>query len=120
MDMTDNDDKLLKSFFSEYGVSDVADNGFSSRVMRSLPEGVHLYRIDKMLHIACLVATVVLLFFLGGLASLKTAVGNVVADALGMLVSVPYPSTSFVLVFVAIVAVWGVLVLDTEEMRRFV
>ncbi len=120
MVMTDNDDKLLASFFSEYGVGDIADNGFSARVMRSLPEGVRLYRIDIALRVVCLVATAVLLFFFGGLASLKTALGNVIADAFSMLVSVPYTATSPLLVSVAIVAMCAVIVFDTADMRRFV
>lgn len=36
MDMTENNDKLLESFFAE-SRQEVADNGFSRRVMRSLP-----------------------------------------------------------------------------------
>ncbi len=120
MVMTDNDDKLIKSFFSEYGVGDIADNGFSSRVMRSLPEGVRLYRIDMALRLVCFAATVVLLLFFGGLASLKVAVGNVIADAFSMLVSVSYSSISPLLVSVAIVVMCGVIVFDSAEMRRFV
>lgn len=118
--MTDNDDKLLKSFFSEYGVGDIADNGFSSRVMRSLPEGVRLYRIDIALRLVCLVATAILLLFFGGLTSLKVAVGNLIADAFSMLVSVSNSSTSPLLVSVAIVVLCGVIVFDSAEMRRFV
>jgi len=34
---TNKNDKLLKDFFSEYK-QDIADNGFTQRVMRSLPE----------------------------------------------------------------------------------
>lgn len=34
--MTENDDKLLESFFAEER-QEVADNGFTRRVMRSLP-----------------------------------------------------------------------------------
>ena len=120
MVMTDNDDKLLKRFFSEYGVGDIADNGFSSRVMRSIPEGVHLYRIDIALRIVCLAATIVLLFFFSGLSSLRVAVGNVIADAFGMLVSVNYAETSPLLVYMVIVALCAVIVFDTEEMRRLV
>ena len=84
MVMTDNDDKLLKRFFSEYGVGDIADNGFSSRVMRSIPEGVHLYRIDIALRIVCLAATIVLLFFFSGLSSLRVEECNDIADAICM------------------------------------
>lgn len=38
MDMTNNDDKLLEKFFSEAARTEIADGGFSRRVMRSLPD----------------------------------------------------------------------------------
>jgi hypothetical protein len=34
---TNNNDKMLKDFFSE-GKKEIADNGFTQRVMRNLPE----------------------------------------------------------------------------------
>lgn len=42
MDMTENNDKLLKSFFAGQR-QEVADNGFTRRVMRSLP-----YRSNRL------------------------------------------------------------------------
>ena len=36
--MMENDDKLLTSFFAEHR-QEIADNGFSRRVLRHLPDG---------------------------------------------------------------------------------
>ena len=40
--MMENDDKLLTSFFAEHR-QEIADNGFSRRVLRHLPDSILLY-----------------------------------------------------------------------------
>ena len=37
MDMTDNENILLESFFKEAAQQQIEDNGFTERVMESLP-----------------------------------------------------------------------------------
>lgn len=65
--MTEMDDKLLKDFFSEHK-QEIADNGFSRKVMKSLPD-----RNLRLLNIwtTCCGALAVILFFgLGGLQAI--------------------------------------------------
>lgn len=58
--MTEINDKLLKQFFSE-NKPEIADNGFSRRVMRNLPEdkGNKVYTIWS----ACCVMVALIVFF---------------------------------------------------------
>ena len=41
MDMTEDNDLLLKQFFSEAAQQTIDDNGFTERVMQSLPQTSH-------------------------------------------------------------------------------
>lgn len=62
--MTEDTDKLLKTFFAE-NRQEIADNGFSRRVMRRLPNGLnHLASLWTGL---CFVLAVVLFVCMDGL-----------------------------------------------------
>jgi hypothetical protein len=71
--MTEMDDKLLKRFFSEHK-QEIEDNGFSRRVMKSLPD--HSLRISNVWTTCCGVLSVILFFALGGLQ----AIGDVLRE----------------------------------------
>ena len=63
--MTEIDnDKLLKDFFAE-NKREIADNGFSRRVMRNLPGRNH--RLIQIWGMVCTVLCVILFFAFGGL-----------------------------------------------------
>ncbi len=72
--MIDNDDKLLMDFLSERKPS-VPDDGFSHRVMRSLPD--RAYRLSRLWMYVCIVAGV-------ALAVAGNAVGQLAAVAIDM------------------------------------
>lgn len=62
--MTEVDDKLLKQFFSEQK-QDIADNGFSTRVMARLPNRTS--KLASILISICMILTVILFFVLDGI-----------------------------------------------------
>lgn len=76
--MIDNDDKLLMDFLSERKPS-VPDDGFSHRVMRSLPD--RAYRLSRLWMYVCIVAGVVM-------AVAGNAVGHLVAVAIDVTANV--------------------------------
>lgn len=62
--MTENDDKLIISFFAA-NRQEIADNGFTRGVMRRLPDRTH--RISQMWVTFCFTLALVLFFVLNGL-----------------------------------------------------
>lgn len=61
--MMENDDKLLKQFFSE-NKQEIADNGFSRRVMHRLPS--HSKRIYRIWDFCCFAVAAALFVALDG------------------------------------------------------
>ena len=60
--MTEYEDKRIVSFFEEYARKEIADDGFSQRVMRSLPSHDYVYkqRLNRIWTAVCALAAVVL------------------------------------------------------------
>ena len=61
--MMENDDKLLTSFFAEHR-QEIADNGFSRRVLRHLPDRSH--HLAQMWTACCFTLALVLFVALDG------------------------------------------------------
>ena len=74
--MTDNENKLLESFFKQAGQQQIEDNGFTERVMMSLPESKQerAHRLSMLWTVFCVALSVVLFFAFGGWESLKDSV----------------------------------------------
>ena len=75
MDMIDNDDLLVKAFFEEH-THEIADHGFSKRVMRHLPDRSR--RLNRIWTIVCCVLGIVFFVAVRG--------WHVMADALSVCV----------------------------------
>lgn len=76
MDMTNDNDQLLQQFFSEAARQEIADNGFSRRVMSRLPSRINWF---TRIWTACCVLIAVVLFYVSNgwellLASLEVLV----------------------------------------------
>ena len=73
--MTDNNDLLIKKFFKQAAQQQIEDNGFTERVMDSLPELAveKSQRLTRLWTIFCVVVSVALFFVLGGWESLKVS-----------------------------------------------
>lgn len=63
--MTEMNDKLLKQFFSQ-NKQEIADNGFSHRVMRNLP-GRQENTLSRIWSACCVAIALILFFALDGL-----------------------------------------------------
>lgn len=79
------DEELLQRFFADSARMDIADDGFTDRLMRRLPEEVdtrcyHLYRLWTAAMIAVCVAV---FFFVNGFQLLKLRVCGAVGGFLG-------------------------------------
>ena len=61
MDMEDNKDILLNNLFAEAAKTEIADNGFSRKVMRRLPSRAE--RMSRIWTCVCTMAAVVLLTY---------------------------------------------------------
>ncbi|MBQ2950779.1 MAG: DUF5056 domain-containing protein [Prevotella sp.] len=58
--MADNDNIIVERFFSEMSQTEIVDNGFSHRVMRSIPSRTE--RLARMWTILCIAVSVALFF----------------------------------------------------------
>ena len=69
MDMTDKDNILLEDFFKQAAQQQVEDNGFTERVMLSLPDyqAEKTHRLSLLWTWFCILLGVVLFFAFGGL-----------------------------------------------------
>lgn len=67
--MKDKNDLLIASFFEQYGQKDIADNGFSQRVMSRLPrrEWSLAKRMNTIWTCICGVAAIVLFILVDGI-----------------------------------------------------
>ena len=66
--MTDRDDMMLESFFKQAAQQQIEDNGFTERVMQSLPKQKLLTarRLSQLWTLFCVVVGVGLFFVFGG------------------------------------------------------
>ncbi len=62
--MMETDDKLIREFFGDHK-QEIADNGFSRRVMHHLPDRQH--KLARMRTICATIAVTILFFAFGGL-----------------------------------------------------
>ena len=76
MDMTDKDNVLIEQFFKQAAAQQIEDNGFTKRVMESLPESQveKAHRLSLLWTVFCVVMSVVLFFVFGGWQALKASI----------------------------------------------
>ena len=76
MDMTDKDNVLIEQFFKQAAEQQIEDNGFTKRVMESLPESQveKAHRLSLLWTVFCVVMSVVLFFIFGGWQALKASI----------------------------------------------
>ncbi len=109
-----NDDVMLTQFFAEQRQK-IADNGFSDRVMRQLPQRAK--RFNRVWTAVCAAAAVAFFVLFNGLDELRVLGGNMVGDASGYLSSIDFSSTSPIIT-VAGMAVLGVVACCNLSLTR--
>lgn len=72
--MTETDDKLIREFFTSQK-KEIADNGFSRRVMRSLP--CHTSRLMMLWSLFVTLVTVILFFAFNGLQAVISTLRDI-------------------------------------------
>ena len=74
--MTDKDNLLIEDFFKQAAQQQIEDNGFTERVMQSLPESQQekAHRLSMLWTVFCVALSVVLFFAFGGLEALKASI----------------------------------------------
>lgn len=79
------DEALLQRFFADSARMDIADDGFTDRLMRRLPEEVdaRCYRLYRLWTAAMAVVCVAVFFFVNGFQMLKLRVCGAVGGFLG-------------------------------------
>ena len=84
MDMTDNDNKLIERLFEEASRQQIADDGFTERVMAALPDNsaTRVRRLSRLWTWFCLLTGGVLFFLLDGWAVLKATLLAILSTGL--------------------------------------
>lgn len=79
------DEELLQRFFADSARMDIADDGFTDRLMRRLPEEVDVrcYRLYRLWTAAMVAVCVAVFFFVNGFQLLKLRVCGAVSGFLG-------------------------------------
>ena len=80
MDMIDNDDKLITQFMTEHSPQ-VADMGFTRRVMRHLPQRTN--RLNRYWTLFCLAVGVLAVVLTGAVSRLGSLLAGVMGDVVG-------------------------------------
>lgn len=117
--MTEYEDKRILSFFEEYARKEIADDGFSQRVMRSLPSHDYVYkqRLNRIWTAMCALAAVVLFVRADGFAVLKGIAADFVVDAFTSTMSIDVSGVSLLMVVMTLltfvyVAIYNILTSD--------
>ena len=68
MAMTDKDNMMIEDFFKQAAQQQIEDNGFTERVMQSLPDrkGQAVRRLSQLWTLFCIAVAGVLFFMFGG------------------------------------------------------
>lgn len=79
--VTADDEQMLQSFFADCSL-DIADDGFSERVMSSLPGGVTYHRLAHIWKIACIMIGISIVLYCQVLTNLLDTLYLIRIDAM--------------------------------------
>lgn len=112
--MKNNDDILLKQFFDQHK-QQIADNGFSEKVMQRIPQ--QSARPYIIWQIVCVCLGVVLFLTCGGIASLRAFGQDMFANIMSYLISIDLSGVSPLMLLATIcAALYGSLWLIKENL----
>ena len=103
--MIDNkiDDELLAKFFENNKIGDIPDDGFSDRVMHTLPK--HNEWLNTLWTAVCAIAIFAYFIFCNGFNVLKLAILNICGDVSGAAVSFNFGDITPILIYIGIVTI---------------
>lgn len=99
--MNDNDEQLIQMFFAEQR-QDIADDGFSRRVMRQLPSKA--WQLNRIWTAICSIVGILLFVFCGGIQTVKQLLMLFVKDILGLSHSIGTLDLSPITIYMGIIA----------------
>lgn len=124
MDMTENDDRLIERFFKEASAQQIADDGFTERVMSSLPDArpSKTRQLSRLWTWFCIFVGGLMFFLLNGWESLKAsvlAILNTMFTSLSVMVTTA-PTTDLRLdpVLLLLLLAFVLIVLPYQTARR--
>ena len=122
--MTDNDNILIERLFEEASRQQIADDGFTKRVMAALPDNsaAKVRRLSRLWTWFCILVGLALFFLLDGWAVLKAtllAIFNTVLTSLSVLLTTA-PTTDLRLdpVLLLVLLAFVLVVLPYQTARR--
>ena len=107
-----SDDELVAMFFDE-NRQDLADDGFSQRVMHRLPS--HSVRLSRIWTLVCSIAGIAFFFVTDGIGQLKHVLFNAIGHFVGFLSSVDFHGWSPLMIIVAIGLLMGFFAWNIAE-----
>lgn len=117
MDMMENDDKLVKAFFDAHRSQPLPDDGFTRRVMNSLPEARAVW-LNRLFTAICVVAAAAMLVCANGFALLRRCVLNMYGELVGAFTSMqfgPHPSVTLVIASVGVFSLLAIYHIFSSE-----
>lgn len=120
--LTPADEQLVRAFFKNHSPGVVADEGFSTRVMRELPDA-RRYRLNRIWTLTCSAAGVAMLCLLNGLSVLKSGILNLFGDIIGTATSIStagHVSPLLVVCSLAVLATVGLVNLLGTDRQLFI
>lgn len=116
---TGDENQIVCNFFGQYSDIKVADDGFTARVMHSLPDEQPMWRLNRLWTAACAVVGIAMFWWLDGLSVLKTVLINVFGNLVGLtanaVTSVDWVATAYVVGGLVIAAVVSLVDGNGEE-----
>jgi hypothetical protein len=122
--MTDNDNILIERLFEEASRQQIADDGFTKRVMAALPDNsaAKVRRLSRLWTWFCILVGLALFFLLDGWAVLKAtllAIFNTVLTSLSVLLTTaPTADLRLVPAVLLVLLVFVLVVLPYQTARR--
>ena len=113
--MMENDEQLIARFFAD-NKQDIADKGFTRKVMRQLP--VPAQRLNRVWTAICSVAAVVFFFLFNGVAAVKNILIQLGGDLLGGFVSLEVGGVSPIFIYLGVLSaalVWAYNVVESPN-----
>lgn len=92
--MTENDEQMLMRFFDEHR-QDIADNGFTERVMRQLP--TRTMRLSRWWTAICWAIGIALFFMVDGVGQLRGIFVALWGDVVGILSAIHLPVSTLIM-----------------------
>jgi hypothetical protein len=116
MDMTENDDKLIQSFFED-NMKEVADDGFSERVMRHLPR--RAASLNRIWTIFCSVLGAVVFCLLDAWKGFPVVVGDVFGAIVTFFANIHITTSNVLMLVIGVLTITAVVTYNVVTSEKY-